>query len=274
MTWISPAPLFGNRETLAIETLFKSHPKACLVILSDTLDSPAGNRIFDPVMGLGFRIILISPDIPLLLRHTPALKWYRKVETGEIDVGEIPFSQNLSNLMRLAVLYKYGGIYLDTDFIVLRKFSGLRNSICAQSMNAETGEWWRLNNAVLIFDKEHPLVLRFIEEFVRSFNGSKWGHNGPYLVSRVIQSVSNGGSRNGYNFTVLPPVAFYPVDWTRISGLFVRPNTTAHRIWARSKLVQLKSERTYGVHLWNKQSSGRRIEEESLLYIPASYELS
>jgi len=39
MTWISPAGLFGGRELVSVETIFKSHPNACLVILSRTLDT-------------------------------------------------------------------------------------------------------------------------------------------------------------------------------------------------------------------------------------------
>ncbi|GMH03187.1 hypothetical protein Nepgr_005026 [Nepenthes gracilis] len=27
----------------------------------------------------------------------------------------------------------------------------------------------------------HPLLLKFIEDFATTFDGNKWGHNGPYL---------------------------------------------------------------------------------------------
>ncbi|CAL5422741.1 unnamed protein product [Camellia sinensis] len=61
----------------------------------------------------------------------------------EQNRGEIPLAQNLSNLIRLVILYKYGGVHLDTDFITLKDFSRLRNSIEEQSIDAtgrmETG---------------------------------------------------------------------------------------------------------------------------------------
>ncbi|KAL9462820.1 hypothetical protein AB3S75_000763 [Citrus x aurantiifolia] len=59
----------------------------------------------------------------------------------------------------------------------------------------------------------HPLLHKLIQEFTLTFDGNKWGHNGPYLVSRVVARVSG---RTGFNFTVLPPSAFYPVDWRRV----------------------------------------------------------
>ncbi|XP_073526473.1 lactosylceramide 4-alpha-galactosyltransferase-like [Phyllobates terribilis] len=260
MTWInSSAEQFSTRQILALETLFSSHPNACLTILSDTLDSAIGRLILNPLTDLGYRILLISPDIQWLLSGTSAIEWLDGIHRGEINIGEIPFPQNLSNLLRLAILYKYGGVYLDTDFIVLRKFTGLRNSIGAQRIHGHTGKWTRLNNAVLIFDRNHPILLAFIEEFVAGFDGSKWGHNGPLLVSRVVE---NGGLLG--NFTVLPPAAFYPVNWIKIVGLFKRPTTQAQRSWAQRKVEELKNG-AYVVHLWNKQSAGLMIEEESVI---------
>ncbi|KAL7169703.1 hypothetical protein ACSBR2_034688 [Camellia fascicularis] len=68
----------------------------------------------------------------------------------------------------LVILYKYGGVHLDTDFITLKAFSGLRNLIEAQSIDA-TGSWTRLNNAVLIFDKNTC----FMEEFESNLDGNR-----------------------------------------------------------------------------------------------------
>ncbi|KAJ4704470.1 putative Lactosylceramide 4-alpha-galactosyltransferase [Melia azedarach] len=261
MTWISPASYFGRREVLAMETFFKAHPHGCLMILSRTLDSPHGYRILKPLLDRKFKVSAVTPDLSFLFKNTPAEAWYHELKSGNRDPGEIPLAQNLSNLMRLAVLYKYGGIYVDTDFIILKGFKGLKNSIGAQSIDMVSGNWSRLNNAVLIFDMNHPLLFKFIEEFAATFDGNKWGHNGPYLVSRVVQRVEN---RPGYNFTILPPNSFYPVHWNRIGGLFKMPENQAQSRWVNAKLLQLSRE-TYGVHLWNKQSNRIAIEERSVM---------
>lgn len=261
MTWISPARIFGQREVFAMESVFKSHPLGCLMILSQTMDSTEGKAILKPLLQSGFKVAAVAPDLPFLFKETPAEAWFEEIKAGNKDPGEIPLAQNLSNLLRLAVLYKYGGVYLDTDFIVLKKLSGLRNVIGAQSMNPETRNWTRLNNAVLIFDRNHPLVYKFIQEFSLTFDGNKWGHNGPYLVSRVVERVKN---RPGYDFTVLPPMAFYPLNWNRIRGFFQKPNNRVESRWVAAKLLQMSGE-TYGVHLWNKQSRRLNIDEGSIM---------
>ncbi|KAK8577345.1 hypothetical protein V6N13_027624 [Hibiscus sabdariffa] len=261
MTWISTADSFGRREILAVESVFKAHPNGCLMILSRTMDSPQGYTVLKPLLGLGFNVRAVAPDFQFLLKNTPAEAWFDKIQSGKKDPGVIPLAQNLSNLMRLAVLYKYGGIYLDTDFIVVNSFKGLKNTVGAQSIDSASKNWTRLNNAVLVFDMNHPLLFKFIEEFALTFDGNKWGHNGPYMVSRVVHRVEG---RPGYNFTILPPMAFYPVDWIKIVKLFKMPKTRAESKWVEAKLHQLNGQ-SYAVHLWNKQSGKLKVEEGSVM---------
>ncbi|KAI3525810.1 hypothetical protein L1887_04924 [Cichorium endivia] len=261
MTWISSSSrVFGDREFLAVDALFKSNPNSCLLILSNTMDSDYGIQILKPFTDRKFHVQAITPDLEFLFKNTPAQSWLEQIKSGKREPGKISLAQNLSNLIRLAILYKYGGVYVDTDLIILKDFSSLRNSIGAQSV-ALSGNWGRLNNAVLIFDKNHALLYKFMEEFSLTFDGNKWGYNGPYLVSRVVQREATTLQSN---FTVLPRKAFYPVSWTRIGGYFTPPVSRQHQRWIEAKLRQLSSS-TYGVHLWNRQSSKLRIEEGSIM---------
>lgn len=261
MTWISSVGNFGDREFFSIESLFKSHPDGCLIIASDSMDSRQGMEILRPFLNKGFKVAAISPDYNYLFKNTVAKGWIDRLTEGNVNPGEVSFGQNLSNLLRLGLLYKFGGIYIDADMIVLKRFVNLRNAIGAQTMDLQTRNWSRLNNAVMIFDKGHPLLYKFIEEFALTFDGNKWGHNGPYLVSRVVSRVSQ---RPGYNFTVLPPVAFYPVDWSRIGSLFSAPRNEAQTKWVFAKLRQIRGQ-SFAVHLWNKESRKLEIQQGSII---------
>ncbi|GMY25470.1 lactosylceramide 4-alpha-galactosyltransferase-like [Fagus crenata] len=250
MTWFSTAQSHGKREFLAMETLFKMHPQGCLVIISNTMDTKLGYSILKPILDRGFKVLAITPD-PFLVMNTPAETWLEELRSGKKDPGYIPLFNNLSNLIRLAMLYKYGGIYLDTDLIILKDFSGLRNSVGAQNIDPVTKTWNRLNGAVMIFDINHPILLDFLEEFATTFNGNKWGFNGPYLVTRVIERV---GDTPGYNLTILPPKAFYSVDWNKIHRLFRKPTNEVESRWVENMLAELNGGETYALHLWNKRS--------------------
>lgn len=72
------------------------------------------------------------------------------------------------------------------------------------------------------------------------------------------------GEKPGFNFTILPPIAFYPADWKKIGGLFRKPKTRSESKLVDAKLLQLSGE-SYGVHLWNKESRRLKIEEGSVM---------
>ncbi|KAK6231252.1 hypothetical protein SCA6_001325 [Theobroma cacao] len=261
MVWLSPAQSFGPREFAALDSLFKASPKGCLMILSPSLDSRQGYRILKPLIDGGFKVLAVTPDLHFLVKNTPAEGWLDEMKNGSKDPGNISLSYNLSNLIRLAILYKYGGVYLDVDFIILKDFMGLRNAIGAQSIDPITRKWTRINGAAMIFNDAHPLLLDFLQEFAMTFDGSKWGHNGPYLVSRVIGRVGNAP---GYNLTILPPKTFYPMTWTNIDRLFKKPETEAELQWVEDTLVTLKSS-TQAIHLWNHRTRDFMIEEGSVI---------
>ncbi|CAK9164588.1 unnamed protein product [Ilex paraguariensis] len=261
MTWISSLESFGGRELFTVQSVFKSHPNGCLLIASNSMDSRRGMKILRPFWNHGFRVTAISPDFDYLFKQTAAQECFDRLKRGNVDPGAVSLGQNLSNLLRLCLLYKFGGIYIDTDVIVLKSFGNLRNAIGAQTIDLKTRNWSRLNNAVMVFDKEHPLVYKFIEEFALTFDGNKWGHNGPYLVSRVVSRMIG---KAGFNFTVLPPVAFYPTDWSRIRSLFQGPRNETHLKWLLAKLEQI-CRQSYVVHLWNKQSRRLKVAEGSII---------
>ncbi|XP_039009016.1 lactosylceramide 4-alpha-galactosyltransferase-like [Hibiscus syriacus] len=261
MVWFSPAQSFGVREFSAVDSLFKASPKGCLMILSPSLDSRQGDRILKPLINGGFKVLAVTPDLPFLLKNTPAESWFNELKSGRQDPGSIPLSYNLSNLIRLAMLYKYGGVYLDVDFVILKDFIGLRNAIGAQSISTITKKWTRINGAAMIFDEGHPILYDFLEEFAATYDGSKWGHNGPYLISRVIQRVEN---KPGYNFTILPPKTFYPMDWIKIARYFKKPCTESEQKWVEYMLIELERS-TYAIHIWNHRTKELAIEDGSVV---------
>lgn len=262
MTWISPSRLFGKREMFSLESVFKAHPKGCVAIVSKSMDSKRGKDLLKPLVEQGYKVLPVAPDLSLLFSDNPAGPWLEGLKAGEFDPGKIPITQNLSNLLRLVLLYKYGGIYLDVDVLVLKDVSGLKNCVGIQAVDERARIWTSLNNAVMIFDQKHPLLLKLIEEFTTHFDGNAWGHNGPYMVSRVVMKVAFNDP--AYDFNIMSPTAFYPVNWFRITKYFRRPKNANETQWTYDEDYRLK-QRSYAIHLWNHVSSRLRIEEHSLI---------
>ncbi|BFG26726.1 hypothetical protein CerSpe_130000 [Prunus speciosa] len=56
---------------MAMDSLFKFNPKGCLMILSKSMDSECGYRILKPLLGRGFKVKALTPDLPFLVKNTP-----------------------------------------------------------------------------------------------------------------------------------------------------------------------------------------------------------
>ncbi|KAJ0088962.1 hypothetical protein Patl1_31680 [Pistacia atlantica] len=178
----------------------------------------------------------VTPDVPFLVKNTPAEVWLEDIKSGKLDPGTISFTIHLSDLVRMAILYKYGGVYLDTDFLVLKNFEGLRNAIGVQIIDRASKNWKSVNNALQIFDIWHPIVIKRLD----------------------------AGRSPVYNISVLPRKVFYPVDWVHISRLYKKPTTEEESKWAEETVAELSRE-SYAIHLWNQISRPLVIEEGSVI---------
>ena len=57
---------------------------------------------------------MVKLDMKEIVKNTPISKWYE----GLSEIYKTP--NNISNMFRASLLYKYGGIYSDLDIIIFR----------------------------------------------------------------------------------------------------------------------------------------------------------
>ena len=87
---------------------------------------------------------------------------------------------NVANGLRLAIVYKYGGVYMDTDFLVY-KVPGI-----ALPPGYAKEDGILTNSAIFRFDQGSPLAFELMRRFVLEYKGDVWGHQGAKLFTRTI----------------------------------------------------------------------------------------
>jgi FkbM family methyltransferase len=110
----------------------------------------------------------------------------------------------LADLIRLEVVYKYGGIYLDSDITVHKKFDNLLDE--KFFIASEDGK--KLTNAVFGAEKESPILKRLIDTLLE--DEPDWTEipvetTGPKFLARNLKWEED--------VTVLPKDAFYTYNW-------------------------------------------------------------
>ncbi|KAK8765723.1 hypothetical protein V5799_031673 [Amblyomma americanum] len=83
---------------------------------------------------------------------------------------------HLSDGLRLALLLKHGGVYVDTDVVFLRTMDGVGDAVVAHSADDT------VTNNFFAFPAHHPFIQECLSDFVSGYYPKEWGYNGPRQV--------------------------------------------------------------------------------------------
>lgn len=147
----------------------------------------------------------------------------------------------VADFIRLQKLLEFGGIYLDTDILVLKPFDDLLVEKCF--FGAEDENF--INASIIGSTKNHPFLKLCLEQYNKiDLSGDLiWsGITIPRIITRNFRANYNFSSRFNRiikinNLTVFPPSFFYPL-----------PNLIED---GENKYKKYLTENSYTVHLWD-----------------------
>jgi mannosyltransferase OCH1-like enzyme len=178
------------------------------------------------------------------LKHNPG--WEYKVWTDK-DIEELDLinkekydnAQNYgekSDIARYEILYRFGGLYIDTDFECIKSFDTLNHCFDFYAGLVHEKECIA-NNALIAARPGHPIMRICIEDIYTITNTSTdlLDRTGPYFFTRSI----NKYIKNNPDRVVLFPASyFYPwPSWSRFKKsrseieAWFRPETLAVHHW-------------------------------------------
>uniref|UniRef100_A0A8D8LHY0 Lactosylceramide 4-alpha-galactosyltransferase n=1 Tax=Cacopsylla melanoneura TaxID=428564 RepID=A0A8D8LHY0_9HEMI len=236
------------RQACSIESaaLMNPHRQLYVVIISSV-----GNQTRSPVIQRLYEyrnVQIVQVDLVHLFQNTPLYRFYIE---DNILTSLWPLS-HMSDLLRYVTLYKYGGTYLDLDFVVIKSLEHLHNYAGAESSVAVAA-------GVIHLDHGHWLSSAAVSELRSHFKATEWGANGPGVLTRLLkneceyQSYSETLTRCK-NFTIYPPSYFYPIHWPHWADYF---NETA------AAAVMTKLEPSLAVHVWNSFAKQTPVQLKS-----------
>jgi mannosyltransferase OCH1-like enzyme len=183
-------------------------------------------------------------------RHNPDYRfvfWNRHNIDFSIPAVARAFRQKrwatVSDITRLAVVLKHGGIYIDTDFDVRKSFDPLLNERCFFGFQAESHPTDWVDNGFFGAIPNHWFIREAYTRIlaIRSlpFGLDRPTKYGPKLITKLLReqglsSYSESGVRVKDVF-VHPVPAFYPVPWDEpVGSREIGPDTYAVHLWERS----------------------------------------
>jgi glycosyltransferase involved in cell wall biosynthesis len=148
-----------------------------------------------------------------------------------------------SDLFRYAVLYEHGGLWLDTDVVLLRPFAFRGEYFFNLQWRHGDKDHFVCGNALYAKACSRHIRALYERALQRYFDASglEFGDVGPRLLSDYIASEA-GAELRPWLFS---PMFFNAVDWTE-SDLFRRP--------LHDLADYLNDDRVVGIHLWNART--------------------
>jgi mannosyltransferase OCH1-like enzyme len=187
-----------------------------------------------------------NPGFAILEWNESNLDWSSRYMRAAYTFG---YWSRVSNLARLQILQKHGGIYLDVDVEMLRPMQPLRDNACFLGFQDSGPNATWVNNAVFGAVPNHWFVDQCIARLLRCFSGVERmdSRHGPGNVTQVL--IDNGLAAYHEHGTMLRDVrlygraAFYPYHWNEpFDAAKVTPETFLVHQWARSWVPELHED--------------------------------
>ncbi|GAB6029466.1 hypothetical protein CHUAL_005220 [Chamberlinius hualienensis] len=235
--------ILSPKESCAVESAAITHPNSSVTVynthghfdMSDTY-----SKLLSTLPNVHFKYISLDE----IFSHTQLESWHRNnvIQSSQFQ------TEHQSDGIRLALLYKFGGIYLDTDVIVIQPLEQMKNTIGDSGLNC-------IVNHVLIFDKNSPFISECMTEFTKHFNGHSYNHQGPFMIDHLI--------KKWCKIKTLKRIYNQPL---RCNGITVKPRETFQPVYfIFNRLIfqrdmQVNLSNSYAYHLNAKGTRNYRAK--------------
>lgn len=124
-----------------------------------------------------------EPGGPWWEMARPLLRLNRVEAVHSVHGQPITYRAHMADVIRLDMLQRHGGIYLDLDIVCLRPFAPLLQQRFVMGMEPGTG----LCNAVILAARDAEFLSIWREHY-RSFDGRRWNHHSVVLPWQLAQA--------------------------------------------------------------------------------------
>ncbi|VVC86591.1 unnamed protein product [Leptidea sinapis] len=227
----------NSRQMCAVESAARLHPKRNIYVF---FSGPVTVKQFKHISFL-HKFTNIHFGRILILSYSEGTPLESLVKKGLLN-NTFWGIENTSNVLRFLTLYKWSGVYLDFDTVVVKSFDRLPENWIARQDDGQ------LNCAAIALsdnDIGRGMAYEFIEELARSYKSDIWINNGPGVVNRVLieicgsSNISSMSVTTCQGFPVIDSKLIYPIHYSDRKKYFLpgkpedTPDAVIHHIWNR-----------------------------------------
>lgn len=178
--------------------------------------------------------------------------WWEKtkeiVEPVKVSVPDrigskaIKKTPHKADILKMYLLHRYGGIYLDIDTITIRNYKNLLNNnfVISQEIT-ECNKNMGFSNAIMMSEPNGKFINVWLNNYEKFFNPDGW-QEASTILPQMIYSKFN----NPQDITLLPPDCFVRPSFRKIENIFEEEMDIPKNL-----LI---------LHLWNQYSKNKYLK--------------
>merc|ERR1719419_1532919 len=189
----SGRPTLNARQACAVESaVLRSELHVVLILTSPFLDLRDNTTC---------HLYMQVKHLQILTIDIPTFSVGSTLETfllsGKLEKSKW-YSTHMSDVLRMMLLYEFGGMYLDLDFVVLRDLTPYINFILR--------EYGLLCGGAISLPRKHPFLAKVVQYIETDFDPMCWACIGPALITKVAKEMGNVSNTDELTPTPLLPV--------------------------------------------------------------------
>lgn len=153
----------------------------------------------------------------------------------------------VSDYVRLKVLSEQGGIYLDTDMLVLKDFSELLKYQCFVGLESKK----YISCGVVAAQKNHPYILNCLQ-YYNNVDISKSNNYKDLIIPKIFTSVF----KTAYKTELLNAKQYDDILILDVNYFYAYPNPDPKKRKQDDDYLKYITEESYAVHLWERSWKG------------------
>ena len=171
----------GNSKNLnwyqwrCIESILRHHPTAKLFVYSNTIEQAS----FDVLTEVGYQVTLRNYEMSNLIKQTPLMEFFYHLDRKSLAEITMEKTMHEHGVLSLLLLYKYGGIYLAENTIVLKNIDISQSNVLSLDSESYVNPW------MINFKRNHKFLRDALEMFPTTFNAKVKPDEGKALLTKV-----------------------------------------------------------------------------------------
>lgn len=183
------------------------------------------------------QVQLVRYTVEEVLDDTPLHSWFVR-RNARLVQGKYWFSHS-TDLMRFALLYKHGGLYLDTDVLVMRQISLSHVNKLVRSMNDSK----LFECAIMLFEAGNPYLFEVMKTVPEHYKLLDYTSAGPRALTKAYEALPRRSAKQ-------PPEQLAPGVYLGIRLL------KAKDFWSTGRVDEEDFVGCEAVHLWGSIARG------------------